>query len=100
MSRIQFKLWMAPGATLEASLTEGEMAIRQEDGVIVRRPDGNPTGTLVPVGAFPAATATTAGSVRPDGASIVVNNGVMSVEPNFVASQANDLALAYAIALG
>ena len=51
---MQFKPWMAPAADLAARLAEGEVAIRAEDGAIVRRPDGQPTapprvlGTMLP----------------------------------------------------
>ena len=54
MARIQLKMWMAPRATLESAppvgLAEGEIGIVTEDGTFVRRPDGNPTGTLVRIG--------------------------------------------------
>ena len=54
MSRIQLKFWRAPLAVLSApapvGLAEGEVAIVEETNMLVKRPDGDPTGMLLPVG--------------------------------------------------
>jgi hypothetical protein len=54
MSRIQFKLWEAPLATLQqpypTGLAEGEVAIAAESGAIFKRPDNQPVAPLVQVG--------------------------------------------------
>lgn len=54
MSRIQLKFWRAPLAVLSAQapvgLAEGEVAIVAETNMLVKRPDGDPAGMLLPVG--------------------------------------------------
>ena len=50
MARIQLKIWRAPLATLQANLTEGEVGIASESNTFYKRPDGSPTGALIPIG--------------------------------------------------
>ena len=100
MARIQLKFWMAPGAELEEKLAEGELAIREEDGVLVRRPDGQPTAPLEIVGNYPRATADTPGSILPGDGVLIDKNGRLSVDPNFASNIVEDTALIMAIALG
>ena len=51
MARSKLKLWRAPLATLQQFLDEGEIGIASETNTFVRRPDGDPTGALVVIGA-------------------------------------------------
>jgi hypothetical protein len=100
MARIQLKFWMAPGAELEEKLAEGELAIREEDGVLVRRPDGQPTAPLEIVGNYPRATAETPGSIIPGDGVLIDEQGRLSIDPNFAASTVEDISVMMAIALG
>lgn len=100
MARIQLKFWMAPGAELQAKLAEGELAIREEDGVLVRRPDGQPEAPLEIVGNYPRATATTPGSILPGDGVLIDENGRLSLDPNFAQATVEDTAVIMAIALG
>ena len=50
MARIQLKIWRAPLATLQANLAEGEVGIASESNTFYKRPDGSPTGALIPIG--------------------------------------------------
>ena len=53
MSRIQFKVWRAPHATLSQpfprGLNEGEIGIASETNTLYKRPDGDATGALIPI---------------------------------------------------
>ena len=51
MARSKLKIWRAPLATLQQFLDEGEIGIASETNTFVRRPDGDPTGALVVIGA-------------------------------------------------
>lgn len=98
--RIQLKFWLAPGAELEEKLAEGELAIRSEDGVLVRRPDGDPLAPLEIVGNYPRATDTTPGSVSPGDGVTVDQNGRISIDLTYIAETVSDSAIVMAIALG
>jgi phage-related tail fiber protein len=91
MARIQLKIWRAPLATLQSvaptGLAEGEIGIASETNTIYKRPDGNGTGALIPLGGgansmrakvvSTANVATLSGLLTVDGVTLLAGDTVL-----------------------
>jgi hypothetical protein len=86
MSRLQLKVWMAPLATLQAQLAEGEVGIVEETKVLVKRPDGDASGALIACGDAAGTIAALLG--QPNGAASLDSAGkVLTAQlPSYVDS--------------